>query len=97
MLAKDIEKVLSIGRKRAEENKDSIIKKEFQFLTLNESHNLLKRIQEESINVFHLRGNEVYEISDAYVTLIKAHHFYGRFESEIAIPVIDIKIAMKGA
>lgn len=94
MFAKDIEEVLSIGRKRAEENKDPI-KKAFQFLTLNESHNLLKRIQEESINVFHLRGNEVYEISDAYVTLIKAHHFCGRFESEIAIPVIDIKIAKK--
>lgn len=94
MFAKDIEKVLLIGKERAKENKKPE-KKAFQFLTLNESHNLLKRIQEESINVFHLRGNEVYEMSDAYVTLIKAHHFYGSFESEIAIPVIDIKITKK--
>lgn len=96
MFAKDIEKVLLIGKQRAEENKEST-KKAFQFLTLNESLNLLKRIQEESINVFHLRGNEVCEISDAYVTLIKAHHFCGSFESEIAIPIIDIKIAKKRA
>ena len=95
MFAKDIEEVLLIGRKKAEENKEPI-EKAFQFLTLNESHNLLKRIQEESINVFHLRGNEVYEISDAYVTLIKAHHFCDRFES-VVIPIIDIKIARKRA
>jgi hypothetical protein len=94
MFAKDIEEVLSIGRKRAKENKKPE-KKAFQFLTLNESHGLLKRIQEEAITSIHLRGNEVYEISDAYITLIKAHHFCGRFESEIAIPVIDIKIAKK--
>ena len=96
MFTKDIEKVLSIGRKRAEENKEPI-EKAFQFLTLNESHNLLRRIQEESTNVFNLRGNEVYEISDAYITLIKAHHFCGRFGSEIAIPIINIKIAKKRA
>lgn len=96
MFAKDIEEVLLIGRKRAEENKEPI-EKAFQFLTLNESYNLLKRIQEEAITLIHLRGNEVYEISDAYITLIKAHHFCVRFESEIAIPVIDIKIARKRA
>lgn len=96
MFAKDIEKVLLIGKHRAEENKKQE-KKAFQFLTLNESHNLLKRIQEESTNVFNLRGNEVYEISDAYITIIKAHHFCGRFESEVVIPVVDIRIARKRA
>jgi hypothetical protein len=96
MFAKDIEKVLLIGKQRAKENRKPV-NKVFQFLTLNESHNLLKRIQEESINVFHLRGNEVYEISDAIVTLIKAHHFCGGFESEIAIPVMDIRITKRRA
>lgn len=96
MFAKDIAEVLSIGRKRAEENKEPT-EKAFQFLTLNESYNLLKRIQEEAITYINLRGNEVYEISDAYVTLIKAHHFCGRFESEIATPIINIKITKKRA